>query len=467
MALPESITEAQQSLISANSPDNRLHRMLRTRPISFCAALFCLWLWLLPFATLQAQPDLPIIADRQEIPLPKEFSRVEFYLLTVDVGDHVWDNFGHTALRVVDQDSGTDITFNWGLFDSSIGLLRFGWNFMSGVMDYQLGVSPTEWELGRYQREERTVWQDRLVLEPEQKERLYQRLSWNLRDENIVYAYDYFFDNCTTRVRDYIDEALDGEVYGNSRINVPRTFRDEVQAHYASLPPIALSLDVLMNSRIDQRMTQWQQMFLPLSLRDQLQRMDLLDQPQVIMEFATPPTRFSGHRATGLLLIPVLLLFLMVRRVSISSFGSAPGYVLAAPGVSYRVLGAITLLVALCSGIWGLIMVFGWLFSAHADLHHNLNLLLFWPTDLLAIPVALRWLLVGKPVRTSPGRQSFYSFYLVLHILAALAYLIIGLLSMTDQALGGLMLYVLPPLLFLSVLVMTAGFRPVRAISFS
>ncbi len=441
--------------------------MLRTRPFSFFGVLFCLWLWLLPIATLQAQPDLPSINDRQEIPLPEDFNRVEFYLLTIDVGDHVWDNFGHTALRVVDQESGTDITFNWGLFDSSVGLLRFGWNFMSGVMDYRLGVSPTEWEFGRYQREQRTVWQDRLVLEPEQKERLYQRLSWNLRDQNIVYAYDYFFDNCTTRVRDYIDEALGGEVYGNSRVNVPQTFRDEVQAHYASLPPIALSLDVLMNSRIDQRMTQWQQMFLPLSLRDQLQGMDLLDEPQVIMEFATPPERFSGHHASGLLLIPVLLLFLMVRRVSISSFGSEPGYVLAAPGLSYRLLGAITLLVALCSGIWGLIMVFGWLFSAHADLHHNLNLLLFWPTDLLAIPVALRWLLVGKPVRTSPGRQSFYSFYLVLHILAALAYLVISLFSLTEQALGPLTLYVLPPLLFLSVLVMTAGFRPVRAISFS
>lgn len=455
-------------MIFATNNLNSLYSMLRARTVlSACAMLVVFLMSMVSGAAVAAQPSLPAIDNRADIPLPDDYSQLSFYLVTIDVGDHVWDNFGHTAVRVVDESSGTDLMFNWGLFDTSVGLLRFGWNFMSGVMDYRLGVAPAEWELARYSREQRTVWQDRITLTAAQKERLYQRLSWNLREENIVYGYDYFADNCTTRVRDYINEALQGEIYDNSRVNVPRTFRDEVVTHYESLPPIALSLDVLMNSRIDQRMTQWQQMFLPLSLREQLRRMDVLVDEQVIVEFAPPPSRFNPYHASGLLLLPVMLLFLLVRRVPIASFGSTPGFVLSAPDLSYRLLGLIALTIALCSGIWGLIMVFGWWLSAHQDLHQNLNLLLFWPTDILAVFFALRWLLTGRALRITPGRHSLVSFYLVMHILAALVYLLIGLFGLSEQRTTDLMLFVVPLLLLFAVLVMTAGFRPVRNVIFS
>ena len=91
--------------------------------------------------------QVPEIDRQDEIRLPADFSRVHFYLITVDVGDQVWDNFGHTALRMVDDNTGTDLLFNWGLFDTSGGALRFGFNFALGIMNYQLGVAPPGWEL--------------------------------------------------------------------------------------------------------------------------------------------------------------------------------------------------------------------------------------------------------------------------------------------------------------------------------
>ena len=189
----------------------------RTVLVVLLLALGILWSAVLP-AQVDNQPagnavqltaqDLPVIDDLSSIRLPADWNRVQFFLITVDVGNRLWDNFGHTALRMVDENSDTDIVFNWGLFDTSVGYLRFGANFARGVMEYQLGVSPPHWELSRYQGEARTVWQDRITLTNAQKLQLYQRLSWNLRPENIVYSYDYFFDNCTTRVRDYLNEAL-------------------------------------------------------------------------------------------------------------------------------------------------------------------------------------------------------------------------------------------------------------------
>lgn len=414
----------------------------------------------------QTQPALPPI-DGPAIQLPADFSQVTFYLITVDVGNHVWDNFGHTALRVVDDSTGTDLVFNWGLFDASIGYVRFAANFARGIMDYQLGVTPPAWELGRYQQEARTVWQDRLVLTSEQKRRLYQRLAWNIRDENLVYQYDYFYDNCTTRVRDYLDEALGGALNEQSRALTQSTFRDEVRDHYASLPLISFSLDVLMNERIDRRMTQWEQMFLPLVLRTQLDRAGLLTDSQVLMEFPAPPAGVNPYHLAALLMIPCLLLLLCLKRASIASFSSQPGFTLRLPALTYRLLGLVGLVIALFSGVYGMIMSLGWFFSSHQDIHENMNLLLFWPTDLLGVLIALRWLLTGRAWTVSSGRHQWMMTYFIIHIMAAIVYLVIVVSGLTEQRVGSLLLYVLPVLALFTALIMTAGMSRVRSIRFT
>lgn len=414
----------------------------------------------------QNAPTPPPI-DGPDIRLPADFSQVRFYLITVDVGDHVWDNFGHTALRLVDDNSDTDLVFNWGLFDASIGYVRFAANFARGIMDYQLGVSPPGWELGRYQQESRTVWQDQLILTSEQKRRLYERLAWNIRDENLVYEYDYFFDNCTTRVRDYLDEALGGVLSEQSRALTQSTFRDAVRDHYASLPLVYFSLDVLMNERIDRRMTQWERMFLPLALRAQLDRAGLLTDQQVLMEFPSPQAAVNPYHLAALLIIPCLLLLLCLKRASIASFSSQPGFTLRMPALSYRLLGLVGLVIAVFSGIYGLIMSLGWLFSSHQDIHGNLNLLLFWPTDLFAAVIALRWLLTGRAWAVSSTRHQWVMTYFIIHIMAALVYLVIVAFGLTEQRVGSLLLYVLPVLALFTVLVMTVGVSRVRSIRFT
>jgi hypothetical protein len=449
-------------------PDRRHGELSRWLRCLLAASVSLMYLLALPVSAqtpVIAQP--PVIDSPNSIRLPTDFNRVEFYLITVDVGNNVWDNFGHTALRVVDESTDTDLMFNWGLFDPSVGYVRFAANFARGIMDYQLGVSPPAWELGRYQAEQRTVWQDRLILSNPQKMRLYQRLAWNVRPENIVYEYDYFFDNCTTRVRDYLNEALGGGLLAQSGALSSRTFRDEVRAHYASVPLIDFSLDILMNKRIDQQMTQWQRMFLPLQLREQLLQANLLTDSRVLMEFDTPPPGFSLYYLAGILILPVLLMMLGLRRASIASFSSQPGLTLRWPALSYRVLGLIALLIATFSGIYGLIMVFGWLYSSHADLHGNINLMLFWPTDIVGTAFAIRWLLTGRAVSVSKGQHTMLQLYLWLHLLAVFIYLIIGLFGLADQRIGSVMLFVVPLLVVLTLLVSLAGLRKVRSFRFN
>lgn len=426
-----------------------------------------------------AQAELAPIDAADSIRVPASFELVDFYLITVDVGDQVWDNFGHTALRVVDRNTRSDLVFNWGLFDASGGNVAFASDFLQGILNYQLGVSPPSWEFGRYEREQRTVWQDKINLSNAQKEILYKRLAWNLREENIVYSYQYFFDNCTTRVRDYLNEALGGRLASENRAFARTTFRDEVQGHYASIPPVAVSLDILMNSRIDRPMTQYEELFLPAQLRRELltfpsdvqrngQRASMLEEPTVIMEFTAPTAKPSGYYFVGAgLLIPVLFLFLMLNRVPLSSFSSQPGFTLRAGPLSYRLMGLITFIVSLASGLFGLIMSFGWLASAHLDLHHNLNLLLFWPTDILGVYFAFRWLIAGRSYAMSATLHNVIVLYFIGHILAGIGYVFVALTGIAEQRVVSLLIYVVPVLMAFAILVWNAGFSPVRRMRFS
>ena len=180
-------------------------------------------------------------------------------------------------------------------------------------MNYRLATSTPSQEFGMYRDQRRSVWQDKLNLTNPQKEILYRRLMWNLEPENVEYAYQYFFDNCTTKVRDYLDEALLGKVRREYTGVTEKTFRDQVQSHYESVPLIAFSLDVLMNSNIDRAVTEWEDMYLPLQLRDRLlyvksdvtqngEQLMLLNDPQVIMEFPAPSIKTNGYVVSSLLL---------------------------------------------------------------------------------------------------------------------------------------------------------------------
>ena len=444
------------------STANRLHRWL------VCSAL------LLIAYNAAALAQLPPL-DRAETEVPADLNGLHFYLITVDVGNNVWDNFGHTALRLHDENANIDLVFNWGVFDVSGGVVDFSYNFFSGVMNYHLATNPPTREFDVYRAQGRTVWQDRLNLTNPQKERLYRRLMWNLRSENLNYSYHYFFDNCTTRVRDYLDEALNGAISAQYSGVTEETFRHHIREHYASLSLIGFSLDVLMNSNIDQQVTEWDDMFRPMILRQRLKAMNsdvggaeevlpLLSDHQLIMEFPPPTIQRSGYQIASIgLLVPLVVLLMMLKRIPMSYFATNARISLRAAGLSFRLLGLIGLVTALFSGIFGLLMLGSWFVSDHTDTHHNFNLLLFWPTDLLGVVVALRWLFFCRPWPMSHNSAPFINNYLLIHLLAMFAYGLAALFGLTDQVIVEIAVNVLPGFLLLILLAWLVGFEPARS----
>ena len=464
--LAEHPESTRQSLVSQSSP----RFIPRTGRILFLAFTLCI-----SVVGFSRSLALEAVEAIDQSLLPTDFSKVHFYLVTIDVGNMLWDNFGHTALRVVDENNNTDAVYNWGLFDTSAGVVRFSFNFFKGIMNYQLGINSPAAEFAMYRQQQRTVWQDKINLNNQQKETLYNRLLWNTRPENIVYPYHYFDDNCTTRVRDYIDEALSGKIFSATDIPTGNTYRDLVKYHYRSLSLIEFSLDLLMNSNIDRAISQWEEMFLPLSLRGHLltlssdvaiggQRQPLLSESSIIVEFPTPQAQPNPYYLAGtVLLVPTLLMFLLLRKVSMSYFATHSRITLEAPELSFRLLGLVGLLAAFFSGVYGCLMLGGWFFSGHDDLYSNVNLLLFWPTDLLGVVVALRWLLLAKSWPLTHNSSPFVNYYMLARVLSVLLYAVLAGFQVTSQALQTFLITLVPGMLLFIVLAWIVGFAPAKS----
>ena len=229
-----------------------------------------------------------------------------------------------------------------------------------------------------------------------------------------------------------------------------------------------------MNSNIDRPISEWGEMFLPLKLRDSLQRMssqvaqdgvilDLLSEPQVVMEFPPPYVESDGYRVASIVLLaPVLLLFMMLKRIPMSYFATHSRIGLKASGFSFRVLGVLGLLTAIFSGVYGSLMLGSWFVSEHLDLHHNINLLLFWPTDLLGILVALRWIIFCKPWPMNHNSAPFINYYFLAHVVGVLIYLAVTAIDLVGQSTMSIALYVVPGFLLYTILIWLVGFEPAK-----
>src|SRR5687767_8963474 len=154
---------------------------------------------------LRAQPPTPALPDSVPAALAPTV-----WLLTMGSGDAVWERFGHNALWVQDRMGGTDYVYNYGVFDfNSPG---YWGRFIRGNWLYELGVSDLSSTLYQYQMLNRTLRAQRLTLTPAQAAEVQRFLVWNARPENRVYRYDYYRDNCSTRVRDVLDRVLGGRL---------------------------------------------------------------------------------------------------------------------------------------------------------------------------------------------------------------------------------------------------------------
>ncbi len=182
-------------------------------------------------------------------------------VLTCSPGPEIYELVGHTALRVRTAD--TDSVWNYGMFDFNAP--GFVYRFVKGETDYMLGSYPFAWFLPEYAMRGSGVREQVLNLTPEETRRLYDMLQTEALPANRTYRYNYVLDNCATRVRDRIDDALGAPVeYTDTAIY--HSFRDAMRAHHTNYPWYQAGIDLALGSGIDRPVTFREEMFAPTRL---------------------------------------------------------------------------------------------------------------------------------------------------------------------------------------------------------
>jgi len=203
---------------------------------------------------------------------------IQISLLTCSPGKEVWAQYGHTAIRYYDKESGEDLAINYGIF--SLDQTYFIPRFVLGMTDYRMGVQPMDIFLAQYSYEGRAVIEQVLNLSNEDKEVIYKALQENMKPENVVYRYNYFFDNCTTRARDMLTNHLHGKVvYPPAEEDA--TFRSMIHKWNNKYEWAQFGEDLLLGVNADRKTTKSEQQFLPENLRSDFDKASYNGKPLV------------------------------------------------------------------------------------------------------------------------------------------------------------------------------------------
>ncbi|MGE3617076.1 MAG: DUF4105 domain-containing protein, partial [Gemmatimonadales bacterium] len=203
------------------------------------------------------------------------------YLLTFDPGEIVWERFGHNALLIRDNRSGRDVAFDYGRFDFGRTFgdqLRFVGRFARGLMDYSMGAGSGDAYFRAYTAADRSIWSQELDLPAAARGRLQRFLLWNMREENRVYRYNYYTDNCSTRIRDALDAVIGGQLQAwADTIRTDMSYRDHTRRTTENDPFMYTALMLGLGRPTDRPITAWKAMFLPIELRPYLDRLVVTD----------------------------------------------------------------------------------------------------------------------------------------------------------------------------------------------
>jgi hypothetical protein len=325
-------------------------------------------------APVAAQDDSTLLA----------MDSVEISLLTCQPHDEVYSLYGHTAIRYHDfhKKGKVDAAFNYGVFNFHAP--HFVARFVFGLTDYELGAFPYHLFQAEYRHFGSMVTEQVLNLTAQEKYQLRQALSENLRPENCVYRYNYFYNNCTTKARDIIERCINGKVEYAEREDYTPTYREMIHEMTQHNPWSRFGNDLLLGIKADQPTTLRQQEFLPQNLMYDFDRARINDngtrRPLVKERRVSVPPGVQMHES-GFPLSP-LVCFSILLVIGIIIF------LIEWKMQSIFIVWDVLLMLA--TGIIGIVLTL-MLFSQHPTVSLNLQIILFNP-----LPWLFLWPVIRK-----------------------------------------------------------------------
>ncbi|HEX2687632.1 MAG TPA: DUF4105 domain-containing protein [Kofleriaceae bacterium] len=292
---------------------------------------------------------VPARAEHQ-IRVPPEIAKLYqdkpvIELVTMGVGSLIWERHGHIALCVHYDDPRDDRCYNYGIGDFHHPL-AMAWGFLRGAGSFWVGKSPVRDMLSNYEYADRTIWVQPLPLTPEQKKQVIDKLEFDILEPNRYYAYDHFWDNCTTRVRDILDDVTAHKLSGMTEPTDDRTYRDLAREGFFGMRLPLITTDLAMGRVTDRVPNYYERMFLPQYLREAVARLWGI-QPIAVYERHGAPPQSDGPSGRVWFTLVILLLTSpswITRRI-----GRLPRTGLALSVAPYVLLGTILTFLAIIS----------------------------------------------------------------------------------------------------------------------
>ena len=297
------------------------------------------------------------------------------YLLTCGPGTETYSIYGHSALRIVIPGKHTDKVYNWGVFDYETP--NFAWKFAKGRLDYMLDTEIFNGFLKGYYFEKRYVYSQKINIDSKATSKLLELINENLKPENIRYRYDFFYDDCTTRIRDLLERSIGNKlIYPPPESGKLPTFRDLVGKYQNPYPWLKFGVDLIMGSTADKRASFRDRMFLPIDMKDELsksviqrydKRIPLLQNPEVLLDFDAPLIKKRFLTSPPCVFTAIIIIIL----------------IMAALIKSRKIIRIIDIIIYSVFSVLSILMIFFNFFTDHAQMKWNLNII--WLNPLIIV----------------------------------------------------------------------------------
>ena len=305
-------------------------------------------------------------------------------VLTIGPGSSLSDSFGHSAIRVQDKSKNYDLVFNYGVYDFNDP--NFYSNFIKGYLNYSLGVSYYKDFKSSYISNNRSIKEQVLLLPDVLNKKIADRLIFNSKPENKNYRYDYFSNNCSTIIKDIIDESLIDYNYENYYVvqnKGKNTYRNLIYENINKNSWGSLGIDICLGSYIDQEIDEKKNTFLPEYLFEYLnssyyKHPDLSNKIKLVKKnnFINYENKeFQNLNSNNLFYSPLFIFII------ISSFL----LFLSLRDLNNKVIHLILQSTHIITSAIGFLLLFLWFFTDHFTSAYNYNLLWANPLNIILI----------------------------------------------------------------------------------
>ena len=301
----------------------------------------------------------------------QDSSHIRISLLTCTPGQELYSIFGHSALRVIDSNNVTDHVYNFGTFNFDDP--GFYLKFVRGQLRYYVNVEEFEDFKFSYITENRGITEQVLNFSAAEKIAIHLALLENIKEENKYYMYDFFFDNCTTRLRDIIVKYHQPKPLLPTVMPTTYTFRNAIHQYLDSGNMLwsKFGIDILLGAPTDAVMTIPQQQFLPENL---MKALDSTNNTAIVSTSNNLYVLGETNNKTTLFTPLFVFTLLLVLFISLSLFKN---------NTTQNILQLLDALLFFAVGLLGILLVFMWVGTDHIMTKNNYNLLWAWPVHII------------------------------------------------------------------------------------